>query len=70
MEKQKKEREAKRAELASKEKEIVWHKTVTKRQFTPPPKKEYEDYLKTLKEERISKGIPLVENAHNWEKDL
>jgi hypothetical protein len=37
---------------------------------TPPPPEPPKDYLKSLKEERIKRGIPLIETIHNWEKDL
>jgi len=46
----------------------VWHK---KKDPEPVPEPIIvEDYLKTLKEERIKKGVTLVDTMHNWEKDL
>lgn len=55
--------------MAGKTKEIIWHKPKPKPE-TPQPKEPPKDYLKDLKEDRVNRGIPLIETMHNWEKDL
>ena len=59
-------------ERASKrgKKDIIWHKKKPKRSETAPTIEPPWDYLKEMQQEWKERGVSMVHQVHQWEKDL